>query len=200
MRQAILAATRRVFARVGSHELSVERVLAEARLSRPTFYRYFRSVDAALDRVLRDANDELIAAVRAAVEREQAPGGKVEASVLAWRDWGAELGPMLRAMSAELHDVRSPVHRHRRRAMRILSETIVQAIEAMGRRRPSPLVLDALIHGLEYLGYRYHLGSARDAQSWQQTRAAMARLAFGLLASEEELAIGLPLLRALDAV
>jgi AcrR family transcriptional regulator len=198
VRRRLLDATRTVFSREGYHGLSVELVLAEAKLSRPTFYKYFDSVDEAIQLVLREANDALIEGVLGAVAGASAPLDKVEAALLAWRRWGEERGRMLRPLFAELHDPHSPVSRYRQRAIQVLADSFLATSEALGRPRPSRLLLDTLIQGIEYLGYRYHLASARDAESWKATRDATLRLAFGLLASEAELAQALHSLRALD--
>ncbi|MFT3921794.1 MAG: helix-turn-helix domain-containing protein [Myxococcales bacterium] len=196
MRRTFLEATRRVFAREGYHALSVELVLREAGLSRPTFYKYFESVDAAIDVVLREVNDDLIESLLSAISSASAPYDKLEAALLAWRSWGERLGPMLRPLFAELHDPHSPASRHRKRTQRLLAKHFLSASEAIGRPAPAPLMLETLIQGMEFLGYRYHFETKRDAESWRITREAMLRLAFGMLATEPELAHAVPLLRA----
>lgn len=184
VRERLLTATRSVFARVGYHALSVELVLAEAGVSRPTFYKYFPSLDDVLDRLLAEVNEDLIARLLGALASAEAPFAKVEAALLAWRQWGEDLGDFLRPFFAELHDPTSPVGRHRQRTLGLLTGQIATVIELLGRDRPTPLRVATFLNGVEYLGYHYHLNTPRDAASWQETREAMFRLALGLLGEE----------------
>jgi TetR/AcrR family transcriptional regulator len=197
VRRAILDATRRVFGEVGYHGLSVELVLAEAGLSRPTFYKYFASMVEVVELVLREANEDLIESILGAVGEAETPVSKLEAGLLAWREWGRRVGPALRPFFAELHDRHSPVSRYREHTMKTLAASFVREAEALGRPRPSALVLDTVMLGIEYLGYKFHLDSAGDEKSWKITRDAMLRLAVGLLTTESELAHAVPLLHAL---
>ncbi len=195
MRRALLDATQRVFARAGYHALSVELVLQEAGLSRPTFYKYFASVDEAMDVLLHEVNDALLSGLTRALAHADEPYAKVEAALVAFRDWGAQLGPALRPLFAELYDEHSPVARHRKRTVKLLARHFLAASDAIGRPRPQALLIDTLIQGIEFLGYRYHLTSACDEASWSITRDAMLRLAFGMLATETEFSHAVPLLQ-----
>lgn len=196
-RQQLLDATRRVFSRVGYHALSVELILTESGLSRPTFYKHFRNADEAVDRVIAEANDRLIGRLLATVAGARDPYAALEAGLTVWRDWGHELGPMLRPLFAELHDAHSPASRHRQRTLATLGEQLVKLIAGLGRARPTRLQVDALLNGIEYLGYRFHLETPRDDASWKQTRDGMLRLAFAMLGTAQEWQQGVPLAQAL---
>ncbi len=184
VRERLLTSARTVFSRVGYHGLSVELVLTEAGVSRPTFYRYFSSLDEVLERLLTEVNEDLIARLLAALASVGAPYAKVEAAVLAWRQWGEDLGDFLRPFFAELHNPTSPVGRHRQRTLGLLTAQIATAVELLGRERPTPLRVATFLNGVEYLGYHYHLNTPHDAASWRETREAMFRLALGLLGEE----------------
>ncbi|MFT3921863.1 MAG: TetR/AcrR family transcriptional regulator [Myxococcales bacterium] len=198
MQRALVDATRTVFTRVGYHGMSVELVIAEARLSRPTFYKYFTSVDEPIELVLAEVNQALIDGILSAIAQARAPYEKVEAGLLAWRRWGEQLGPMLRPLFSELHDEYSPVSHYRRESIQVLKRSWVDATAALGRPPTQEHVLDALIHGIEFLGYRYQLESDGSDASWKGTRDTMLRLAFGVLASETELAQANVLLKVLN--
>ena len=192
LRQRLLDATQAVFTQVGYHGLSVEAVIAEAELSRPRFYKHFRNTDEAIDLVIRAVNDSLINALMEVVRSAGSDGrsdhsfAAVEAGLNAWRQWGEDMGPMLRPLFAELHDAHSPASVHRRRTLDIAAAALMQMTEALGRLRPTRLQIDALLNGVEYLGYRYHLETPRDAASWKQTRDAMLRLTLGLLGNADD--------------
>lgn len=193
VRERVLQATRQVFTREGYHDISVERVIAEAGVSRPTFYRYFSSVDEAVEMIVTQANQDLIQRLLTALGSASEPAAKVEAAILAWRDWGTAMGEFLRPFYAELHDPRSPVGRQRQLTIGLVSAQIAEAVVMLGRARPSPLRVGTFIDAVEYLGYHYHLNTPRDAASWHEVRATMFRLAIGLLgdASDWGNALGL---------
>lgn len=198
IRQRLLNATRAVFSRVGYHGLTVELVLAEAGLSRPTFYKHFRNTDEPIDIVIADVNDQLIANLLASFVGHTDPFAAVDAGLLAWRAWGEALGPMLVPLFAELHDARSPASAHRKRTLSVLHDHLLRVTETFGRARPTRLQVDALLNGVEYVGYRFHLETARDDVSWKQTRDAMLRIALATLGNASEWQHAMRLAQALD--
>lgn len=185
-RERLVAATRAVFARVGYHGLSVELVLAEAGVSRPTFYKFFPSLDEVVDLLLVQVNTDLVNRLVQALAGAALPMDKVEAAILAWRQWGEDLGEFLRPFYAELHNLQSPVGQHRQRTIGLLAEQIALVVQALGRERPSALRVATFLNGVEFLGYHYHLNTPRDDSSWNDTRTAMFRLAIGLLGNESD--------------
>lgn len=186
IRQRLLDATRTVFTRTGYHGLSVERVLAEAKLSRPTFYKHFRNTDEPIDIVLHEANDQLIDSLLEAVAGSPDPTAALVAGFTAWRNWGNELGDMLRPLYAELHDARSPAAAHRKRTLSILGRELVSLVERLGRPRPSRLQVDTLLSGMEYLGFRYQLETMHTEKAWKQTRDMMLRLGLAVMGGRPE--------------
>ncbi|HET8705394.1 MAG TPA: TetR/AcrR family transcriptional regulator [Pseudomonadales bacterium] len=193
IRRRIIAATRDVFIQEGYHGLSVELILARCGLSRPTFYKYFRHTDEPIEIVLREVNDQLIDSMTDAVSTTQGFFAKIEVAINVWRQWGNELGPLLKPLFSELHDVHSPASKHRARTINALAERIMEAVEQEGKPRPARMLVDALINGVEFLGYRFQLETPRDEASWRQTRSAMLRMTLGLLGSESEWQHAIPL-------
>lgn len=182
IRSQIKQAAAGVFAKHGSHGMSVELVTQACEISRPTFYRYFKNTDVVLEQVLKEANDQLINVVIAAVRRADGPMQKVEAGLLAWRGWGEQMGPMLRAIFAEMHDPKSPASSHRQRVLEAIGLELNQMVISLGRNPFDPLQIETFVIGVEYLGYRFHFGPEAPTEAlWQRTRQAMLRLAVGLL-------------------
>ena len=187
IRQQIQDAAARVFAEHGYHGVSVELILQASGLSRPTFYRYFPNAAEVIDRVLKEANDDLIAEVVSSVQRGDTPMAKVEEGLLAWRRWSERMGPLLKAIFAEIHNPNSPAAAHRQRVLDVIGSELNAAASALGRPPFDPLQIETFVIGVEYLGYRHHLDpdGATEA-NWQRTRSTMLRLALGLLGSSTE--------------
>lgn len=186
VRRRVLEATRRVFIRVGSRGLSMELLLAEAGLDKAAFTAQFADAEAALDALLQDLHERLLARLLVAVADLDEPVPAVEAGLLAFRQWAEDLGPLLGPVQAEKFDPASPVSRHRRDTLDFLALTLGGLCERFGRPRPTRLQLDATLQGLDYLGFRFALEGPRDDAAWQQTRDAMLRLILGLLGTRAE--------------
>lgn len=186
VRSRLLRATRTVFARVGYHGLTVELVIAEAGVSRPTFYKYFSSMEAAVERLVAEVNQDIIDRLMAALATSLDLMTKIEAGILAWKQWGENMGEFLGPFYTELHDRKSPVGRQRQLILGLLEARIAEVVVLLGRAEPSPLRVKAFIHGVEFLGYYYHLNTPRDAQSWADTRDAIFRMALGLLGDDAD--------------
>ncbi|MES2919465.1 MAG: hypothetical protein V4729_12720 [Pseudomonadota bacterium] len=179
-------AARRLLIRVGSRSATVELFLAESGLSRERFRRHCLTAQEPLEALVRTLHERLVARLLVAVADIDEPVAAVEAGLLAYRQWGEELGPLLGPLQAERHDPHSPVSRHRRDTLEFLAVAVAGLAERFGRPRPPRLQIDTALQGLEYLGFRFHLEGPRDDAAWKQTRDAMLRLALGLLGTRED--------------
>ncbi len=187
MRRLILQWAAQVFADHGSHGVSVELITQACEISRPTFYRYFKNTDEVLELILKEANDRLISLVVTAIREPDGPMQKVEAGLQAWRAWGEQTGPVVRAIFAEMQDVRSPAYAHRQRVLEAIAVELNQMAVGLGRAAFDPLQIESFVIGVEYLGYRFHFGPEAPTEAlWQRTRQAMLRLAIGLLGGSLE--------------
>lgn len=105
--RAILDATERRLATVPAHDLSVEQILAEAGISRRTFYVYFGSKYAVITRLLQTVMDEMYAVIQPFVARAADKPRKeaLRDSLRAGWDVWAEHAVVLRAMHEHSHEV-----------------------------------------------------------------------------------------------
>lgn len=182
VRREILQAAAQVFAEHGSHGVSVELITQACGISRPKFYRHFKNVDEVLEQILQEANDKLIDLLVTAIRMVGDPIQKVEAGLQAWRAWGEQTGPVVRAIFVEMQDARSPAYAHRQRVLQVIAQELDQMATTLGRKRFDPLQIESFVIGVEYLGYRFHFGPEAATEAvWQRTRQAMLRLAIGLL-------------------
>jgi TetR/AcrR family transcriptional regulator len=190
IRLQIKEAAAQVFIAHGSHGVSVELITQACDISRPTFYRYFKNTDEVLELVLKEANDRLIEVVMSAIHEASGMLQKVEAGLTAWRIWGEQTGPLMRAMFAEMQDPRSPNYAHRQRVLAVIGLELNQVAIGMGRKPLDPLQIETFVIGVEYLGYRFHFDPEGATEAlWQRTRQAMLRLAIGLLGGPQEWAV-----------
>jgi AcrR family transcriptional regulator len=88
MREALLAAGARQFAKRGVAEVSVEALIAEADVSRATFYGFFSNKYSLLEEILDPVFDKAIAAVRRCAVQPAGQGlaGLIDTYLELWRE------------------------------------------------------------------------------------------------------------------
>lgn len=182
-RARIVAATAEVFARRGSHGLSVALIIEQAGIARPTFYRYFANAEEPLQQVLDASDRALVDGLQQALDAAADEVGMVLSGIDAYLAWARDLGPALRPLFAELHDPSSPVSPHRVRTLDLLRERLLARFAALGRTAPPPVDIDVLLNTFEYVGFRVAL----DDADTEWARATMARIALALLGTAADL-------------
>ncbi|WP_280463228.1 TetR/AcrR family transcriptional regulator [Nocardia carnea] len=198
VRARIVDAAGEVFTRAGSRGLSVARIIDQAGLSRPTFYRYFANATEPLHVLLEVSNAELVGGIAAALD---ATGEGVELGIRlidAYLDWARGHGAMLRPLFAELHDPASPVSAYRNAALDGIRENVRAKFTELGRTVPGLLDLDAALHVCEYVVYRISAasepGGEPDAATVAEARLTMIRVVLATLGNTADFryAMGLP--------
>jgi AcrR family transcriptional regulator len=97
----LLRAGREVFASLGYDKVRVEDLLAEAGVSRHSFYRFFDSKHDVLMRLMEGVTDDLIQGIAAAVARTDDPAMKVRGAVEVYFRWMQDLGPFWRVLESQ---------------------------------------------------------------------------------------------------
>ncbi|WP_245649482.1 TetR/AcrR family transcriptional regulator [Nocardia shimofusensis] len=196
VRARIVRATAEVFSRNGSRGTTVARILAQAELARPTFYRYFGNAEEPLHVLLTESNDRLTGGIRAALSASADPVPLGIGLIDAYLDWARGHGRMLGPLFAELHDPASPVSAYRERALDDIRAAVRAKFTELGRQAPTPLDLDAALHLCEYVVFR--ISTAADGEPDPRVvtpaRLTMIRFLLPVLGTRADLefALGLP--------
>lgn len=150
----LLRGTASAFAAKGSHALTVEDILTASGVSRPTFYKCFADKQAAVEAVVRAANRALVDALKAAVASAPTPPHKLAAAVDAYLDWGIEQGAFAARLYSEMGLMNSAASRERQRTLAAIARLIQRegSVLASPAALPDPLLLTALVTGIETLG------------------------------------------------
>ena len=127
MKQSLLAAGARQFASRGIGTVSVEELLAEADVSRATFYGFFSSKYSLLEHILNPVFERATAAVRALSDRSalEAIDGLIDVYLELWRDHrdGLLLIPAIDPKT----------FRHFERQHRVLNDALLDVLRAAER-------------------------------------------------------------------
>jgi TetR/AcrR family transcriptional regulator len=192
IRAVIKSAAAKAFAEHGYHNLSVEQILQNSGVSRPTFYRYFDNTQDVLDLILTEVNVRLVDDLHEALHAAPDVIGKLAAGLLAWHRWSEWVGPILPSIYAVLYDKSTLVAQHGQRTRAAVMEEIDDVYRDLGRPPPERVRTETFLIGLEYLGYRFLWegeGVTTDAVAQDVARQAMFRLAIGMLGTHAEWAM-----------
>jgi len=174
VKDKILAATRTVFGTHGTQGTTVQKIILNANISRPTFYKYFANSDEPLNLVIEHANLRLVQKMLA-VSNADSP---VLAVIDTYIAWGKEEIEILPAIHQELLIKGSPVSKHRADTLNSIYAILEKVLQEKGRQVPDKIVFESVIMGAENIGY--HLLLQSDPSKTDKYRADMLKLAIAL--------------------
>lgn len=186
MKANIADATLQAFAEHGYNAMSVEHILVNANISRPTFYKYFRQLEEPLALAAFSLHKDLIERLATALQSE---GDTLVNAVKAFDeyvDWGKSLGAVLRPLYAEFYQTNSPISLFRLQTIETIKTMIVDAVLKSGRPQPTATTLGLFITGIEFLAFHFLLHSDGSEAAYAETRISMLRLLTATLGTTAE--------------
>jgi len=163
IRDLLLAAAAEAYAEHGYHDCTVAMILEASGVSRPTFYRYFKNRHEVLDTVIADVNSLLKAKAIEKVAGQSSMDDVITSGVDAYFEWGSEIGKVAGSIYREIHDAQSPASIHRKHIIMAFMEIIQQKLAVTGQSF-NPVMLDALLHVVEYVGHQAFWPNTKDQQ------------------------------------
>lgn len=196
IRQTIIHATKIVYGRHGYHGMSVEEVLMVAKLSRPTFYKYFKNTDEVIHIIMREAHDNLIATFSKVAVIDGTFIDKINALITGWFDWVESIDPMALVHLTEMNDPNSYASHYKNESQQTLTNFFNLYAPLFGMNPPSQLLIDLFFHSFEMLGCRYHAN--KNLENKKPYYDAALRLFIGLFGQEREWLIATDLAQAFN--
>ena len=179
-RKMLLDAAQRLFFENGFQGTSIESIVASLGATKPFFYTYFDSKQAALDALLVGAADEMAASADAIFAVARSPEEQLRRFVEFYVRHSLENRATTAIFVKEAQhlspEVRERVRReHRVRERRIVS-LIRQGIEAGTFEVEDPVLVSNAIGGMVRAVHRWYdpdgrLGLSRSAGGWQRSRS-----------------------------
>lgn len=142
-RELLIETATRLFAQNGYHTIGVDRIIAEAGVSKVTLYRYFRSKDELILAVLRRRDETYRNALMRDVERRaSAPRQRLLAlfdSLEAWLTEDGFTGCLFIKAAGEFPLPADPVHAAATEHKRLMMQYLVKLTTAAGASDPEGL-------------------------------------------------------------
>jgi AcrR family transcriptional regulator len=174
VRIRILRGAATVFGRLGYSATSVEAILAEASVSRRTFYKTFRSKEHVLRMLFENSVAMLLGAVREAEESQRPPRERLQASVEAYIRVHARAGPLARVLLLEQFTPNSPLAKQRDAGMAAFASLISETLARAGRPALDPILIHSVVAALNHVAVQ--MATEYPEGGWDIERAKKAML------------------------
>ena len=152
LREHIIVASTPVYAEFGHGQITVDKLMRAAEVSRPTFYRYFSDKYAVIDEIVQRANIDLcqraihaLAQLPAATDAESMMAAGIDVYI----DWCRDTGPVVGRIYSEIHDAQSPASVYRARTLQAFVQLFETNAKRLGRDPHDRLLYVALVHCVE---------------------------------------------------
>jgi AcrR family transcriptional regulator len=148
-RERILAGAAKAFGELGYAKVRVEDILLAADVSRPTFYKVYRTKDDVFEALSDRHHREIRERIERAVTDVSDPVEQITGMVDAFLRWRAGLGSVGRVLDLEARTPGSRLARHRRATLRAVARLSEEQLKAAGRTPVDPVLIQALIAAME---------------------------------------------------
>jgi AcrR family transcriptional regulator len=172
VRTRILRGAAEAFGRLGYGATAVEAILAEAGVSRRTFYKHFRSKEDVLRVLFDNSVGMLVSAVEEAGKRPTDAARKLEAAVEAYVRVHAKAGRLARVLLLEQFSPGSPLALQRDAAMARFAEILSASVVRAGAPEPDPILVRGVVAGINEVAVR--MAAVYADGEWDERRAKAA--------------------------
>lgn len=138
-----------VFSRRGLDSTTVQHLLDEARVSRRTFYKYFKNKYDVLESLYEIFIDNMVLLFRAEAERAATVREIISGTFKTYFDYHLSLGSMIRLMAEEARRTESVLSPHRDVAFSSTAHILQSEMERVSGKKHDILVFNTLIWTLE---------------------------------------------------
>ena len=183
MRLRILRGAALVFGARGYAATSVESILAEACVSRRTFYKHFRSKDDVLRVLFENSVSMLLAAVRDAQRAPRATGDRLAFAIEGYLEVHARAGKLARVLLLEQFSPSSPLAKQRDQAMVAFAELIAEGFAREGRPPPDPMLVRGVVAAINAIAVQMATEHPEGPFDLQRAKQAMLRILAALTAA-----------------
>lgn len=190
----ILQGAALAFGRRGYADTSVEDILAAARVSRRTFYRFFRSKEDVFERLFEVASALFLESIRLAAASASDAFEKAERCVDAYLQVPITAGPIYRVFYVEAMRPGTRLEARRQQVIDTLIGLLDEEAIRAKRGRLDPLLIRGLVAAMESIALHLIVEGKSGPAELLRAKRAMLRIFLATLAREGETPPPIPLL------
>src|SRR6185436_712097 len=135
------AGAAKAFGELGYAKARVEDILLAADVSRPTFYKVYRTKDEVFEALSDRHHREIRERIERAAKKTSEPIEQITGMVDAFLQWRAGFGPVGRVLDLEARTPGSRLARHRRATLRAVARLSEDQLKAAGRTPVDPILI-----------------------------------------------------------
>ena len=186
LREHIIAAAAIVYGQNGYRSTSVAKIAQAAGISRPLFYRQFKSRWEVVDIIIRRANEALLSASDKAMTEASDLFPMLSAGIDAYFDWCRNYGPVVGPLYQEIYDPESPACKHHQKTVRRMVNLLLKMVEKRNLPKYSSLLFETLLHTIEHTGSMIFWPEVQSEEILRKNRAVIQRIVTATLARPED--------------
>lgn len=172
----VLVNSMAVFAQKGVAETTVQNLLDAAKISRRTFYKYFKNKVDVLENIYKVSIELLISRFKSEMSQAQSLADIVNRCVDVYFDYHVELGAIIRLMQEEAMRSDSPLAPHRAESQKAIAQVFDKELFRLRQTKTDPWVFYALIWAVENASL--HLLTKTSCEETDVTRCKNVMRAF----------------------
>ncbi|MBM7332544.1 MAG: TetR/AcrR family transcriptional regulator [Alcanivorax sp.] len=176
-RAEILIHSMHVFAQRGLARTTVQHLLDAAKVSRRTFYKYFRNKMDVLEHIYRIFIDNMLLHFHQEMRQARSVRAIIHNTTKVYFDYHLSMGPVINLMMEEARSSGSALAPHRERAQRIAAQVVTAEIGRLTGRQLDPLVLRTMLWILENYSLYIFENGAFSAERLEECQRVMIGIA-----------------------
>ncbi len=184
IKDTILQAIRVVFGQSGSPGLTVAKVIAQANISRPTFYKYFKNVEEPLNIIIKTANLKLVNCIEVDAKNTSELIPLILLIIDNYLSWGVKEIDIMRSIRQELLAPTSIVAAHRQNTIESLHQIVKKTLNNNNKIFPDKIIFETLIMAGENIGY--HMLISPDINNLMKYRRDLIKMAIALFGDDKD--------------
>lgn len=183
-RAEILIHSMQVFAQRGLQRTTVQHLLDASKVSRRTFYKYFRNKMDVLESIYRIFVDNMLLHFHKQVKQAGSANEIIRNTSQVYFDYHMSMGPVIRLMMEEARSSSSSLAPHRVRAQGIASEVLASQLNRYTNKNFDPLVFRTLLWTLENYSLYIFQGGGFSQERLEQCQRVIVGIAESLILGE----------------
>jgi len=186
LKEHVVAASSLVYSEYGYRDTSVAKIIEAAGISRPLFYRLFKSCYEVIDIIVARANEALFNTLEQVMEKEENTLSMINSGIDIYFEWCRNYGPVVGPIYREIADPESPAYVHRNQLVAEVVQQLNTGLERQKQSKLPPMFIESLIVVIEHIGSSTFWPKPKAEAIIEQNKAIVRRIVMAALADKKE--------------
>ena len=149
-RAPILNAAAQLLSEMHSNAITVDQLIELAKISRPTFYRWFpNGVEQVIEYLISEAHLELMRRLQSVLAQHEQIEDKIREGISTYFQWCVDLGPVIYGIYREGFDEKSSAYRYRMQGRQFTITLFQYYVDAINIENIHPMSIETMVSWIE---------------------------------------------------